>query len=232
MIAMARAKLAEAPSTQDYFRLLAKRAQYAAEQGNYAISAALVLRERSVEAIFEGWNTLFGQRDPSGHAEMNAIRLSYAVSRLPDDTAASLVKQAQGANALHTREHDGPHEPERVLYTTLEPCPMCTVCLINAGIRHVVVAAQDPPSGALEHSRLRQLPPLWSHLADVGGLRVSFCQTRDPDDPITYLPPPLHNELIDRFTRSRTELDEALGTEGVLDTAAASLHAWKVMHGG
>jgi tRNA(Arg) A34 adenosine deaminase TadA len=231
MSTMAYKQLAASPTTEDYFRLLAKRAEYAADHGNYAIAAALVFRDSDAEAVFEGWNTLFGERQPSGHAEMNAIQLTHAVASLPDEAATGLVHKAMAAGAIHARRRIDNGQRESILYTTLEPCPMCTVCLINAGVDHVIIAAQDPPSGALEHSRLRRLPPLWSDLADASGLKVSFCQSNDPEDVVTYVPADLHDELLDRFMQSRGKLDKVLGDNGVLDFQAASSHAWEIVHG-
>jgi tRNA(adenine34) deaminase len=231
MSTMARAHLATFPATQDYFRLLAVRAEYAAAHGNYGISAALVLREPGREVVFEGWNTLFAERDPSGHAEMNAIRLAHAVASMPDEGSAAVIQRAHAAGALHASALTGDAVSERVLYTTLEPCPMCTVCLINAGIDRVIVAAADPPSGTLEHARLRQLPPLWLHLAEASGLEVAFCQTQDESDRMTYLPAALHTELLERFAQSRAELDASLGDRGVLDFDTATSRAWTLLHG-
>jgi tRNA(Arg) A34 adenosine deaminase TadA len=231
MSTMARVHLATPAATQDYFRLLAGRADYAAAHGNYAISAALVLREPGRETVFEGWNTLFAEHEPGGHAEMNAIRLAHAAASMPDEGSVPVVQRALAAGALHARTRADDDTSERVLYTTLEPCPMCTVCLINAGVDHVIVAAADPPSGTLERTRLRQLPPVWLHLAESSGLEVSFCQSQDESDQLTYLPLTLYNELLDRFAQSRAELDQALGNHGVLDFDAAASHAWALLHG-
>jgi tRNA(Arg) A34 adenosine deaminase TadA len=209
-------------ATEDYFRVLADRARMAGEAGSYAIAAALVIRAADHEVVCEGWNTLFAERDPSGHAEMNAIRLAHACSRLPDERARTIVAHAGRQAALHVHPRPG-DPPSRVLYTTLEPCPMCTVCLINAGVDRVVIAAADPPSGTLEPSRLARLPEVWPELA--GGIEVVFCQSTDPSALATYLPPELQTDLLDRFSRSRDRLDGKLGSKGVLDFAAAAANA-------
>jgi tRNA(Arg) A34 adenosine deaminase TadA len=231
MFTVGQARLAALPATQDYFRLLAGRAAYAAAHGNYGIAAALVLREPGREVVFEGWNTLFAEHEPSGHAEMNAIRLAHAVAGTSDESSVGIIRRACAAGALHTRTLPDDAISERLLYTTLEPCPMCTVCLINAGVSHVIIAAADPPSGALEPTRLRGLSPLWLHLAEASGLVVSFCQTQDENDQATYLPVALHTELMERFAQSRVELDQSLGDHGVLDFDAAVSHAWALFHG-
>lgn len=42
-----------------------------------------------------------------------------------------------------------PNMGEGVLYTTLEPCPMCTGALVMSGVRHVRYGARDPEWGAM-----------------------------------------------------------------------------------
>ncbi len=215
-------------TAQDYFTLLRDRAQTAREGGNYAISAALVIRCQGLEVVTVGINTLFGLRDPSGHAEMNAIRLAQRLGarELAGADLAELLREGS------LRIGRVPHAAtETILYTTLEPCPMCTACIITAGIRRVVIAAEDPPSGALSPARLRALAPLWGQLAESIGLRVSFCQSRNPEDGDTYLAPALRDELIELFLASREPLDRALGDNGVLDVGAISTSAARVLEG-
>jgi tRNA(Arg) A34 adenosine deaminase TadA len=180
--------------------------------------------------VFEGWNTLFAERDPSGHAEMNALRLAHAVASLPDPRSVPLVALARREGAIH--RYEGRGEADRpVLYTTLEPCPMCTVCLINAGVSRVVVGAPDPPSGTLAPSRLARLPSIWPQLAAAAGLDVVFCQSTDAGDPATYLSPGLRRELLECFARSRDHLDASLGFQGVLDFSQASDRALELLRG-
>ena len=108
---------------------------------------------------------------------------------------------------------------------------MCTVCLINAGVERVVVATADPPSGTLELSRFRRLPPVWSNLAAASGLEVVFCQSNDASDDTTFLPAELQRALLEIFERSRTELDALLGTSGVVDFPRASANAQHYLSG-
>jgi tRNA(Arg) A34 adenosine deaminase TadA len=207
-------------AVQHYFTLLRDRALAAGASGNYAIAAALAIREGGVEVVFVGANTVFASRDPSGHAEMNAIRLAWEVGAA--EPRSDLLSQHVRDGSVLVRS--APHgERESILYTTLEPCPMCTVCIITAGIQRVVVAAEDPPSGSLITERLRSLPPLWPALAKSAGLQVSLCQSHDADDRSTYLPSELHRELIDVFLASRGPLDHELAEYGALDTR--SIHA-------
>lgn len=210
-------------AAEDYFTLLLDGAHAAHEQGNYAISAALVIRDRGIEVVSVGTNTVFGSRDPSGHAEMNAIRFACALGAhgAPDGGATATLDRG---GSLIVRRTPG-LERESILYTTLEPCPMCTACIITAGIGRVVIAAEDPLAGALSSPRLQALAPLWPELAQSIGLEVAFCQSVDPESTDTYLPPALHEQLIEIFLASREPLDRALGSEGVLDVDSIHAHA-------
>ncbi|HEY7329822.1 MAG TPA: nucleoside deaminase [Gemmataceae bacterium] len=49
------------------------------------------------------------------------------------------------------------------LFTSLEPCPMCLVRLLNADVSRVLFAAKDDPGGMVQ--RLNQLPPAWLEFA-------------------------------------------------------------------
>jgi tRNA(adenine34) deaminase len=217
-----------ASTAQDYFTLLRDRAQAAGRLGNYAISAALVIREGGIEIVTVGANTVFGSRDPSGHAEMNAIRLARELGEHePPDAPVGLAERIREQSVI---VRNAPHcRRETILYTTLEPCPMCTVCIITAGIQRVVIAAEDPPSGSLSSPRLRSLPPLWAELAESIGLEVCFCQSSSPESTDTYLAPALHDELIEIFLASREPLDRALGSDGVLDLSAISTNAARAL---
>ena len=48
------------------------------------------------------------------------------------------------------------------LFTSLEPCPMCLVRLLNADVSRVLFAARDDRGGMVQ--RLNQLPPAWLEL--------------------------------------------------------------------
>ncbi len=76
------------------------------------------------EIVATGRNCSVGKADPSGHAEIVALRSASASSgnyRLPDAT----------------------------LYVTLEPCVMCTGAIVQARIKRVVFGAYDKKAGAL-----------------------------------------------------------------------------------
>ena len=94
-------------------------ARRAGEASEVPVGAVLV---RGDSVLAEGANRTVGDGDPTGHAEMVAIRAGARVLgdwRLLDTT----------------------------LYVTLEPCAMCAGAIVLARIPRVVYAAPDPKAG-------------------------------------------------------------------------------------
>ncbi|MGM0658009.1 MAG: tRNA adenosine(34) deaminase TadA [Pseudomonadota bacterium] len=105
---------------KDLMRRALALAGEAEAAGEVAVGA---LVERGGAIVGEGNNRVIRDSDPSGHAEMVALR--RACARL-------------GNYRL----------PGATLYVTLEPCAMCAGALVHARIRRVVFAAWDPRVGA------------------------------------------------------------------------------------
>jgi tRNA(Arg) A34 adenosine deaminase TadA len=207
-------------SAAHYFGLLLERAERAERAGNYAIAAALVTRQSGREVIVHGANTMFQRHNPAGHAEMDAILTARDIGLAgPSDRAGTFRTLVERGEVILRPAPDMGREC--VLYTTLEPCPMCTVCLLNSGVERVVIAVEDPIAGSLSPDRLRSLPSLWTEFAT--SLDIQWGQTDNPDDPSTYVPPDLRAALVETFMRSRVALDSVLDANGVLDLRA--LHA-------
>jgi tRNA(Arg) A34 adenosine deaminase TadA len=170
-------------SDGEYFAMLLDAAVQAQDAGDYGIAAALVIRARNTELIGVGRNAVLSARDPLGHAEINAIRgiqsvLASQRTHQPQQPLPWTGRLTAGsASAVFFR----PALPalsagviESVLYTSLEPCPMCTVAILSSRIERVVIAAPDEEGGALAPERLAKLPPAWSSLAAEHGLTVAF----------------------------------------------------------
>ena len=51
-----------------------------------------------------------------------------------------------------------------VLYSSVEPCPMCLTRIINSGIKKVYYVAPDPEGGMV--TRMHDLPPFWRRFAE------------------------------------------------------------------
>ena len=96
---------------------LAERAQ---AEGEVPVGAVVVFDN---EILGEGWNRPIAARDPSAHAEINALR----------------------AAAMHLGNY---RLPGSTLYVTLEPCVMCAGAIIHARVARVLYGASDPKSGA------------------------------------------------------------------------------------
>lgn len=95
-------------------------ARAARDRGEVPVGAVLV---QDGEALGEGFNQPISEVDPTGHAEIVAIR-----------------------RAAHSRGNY--RLPGTTLYVTLEPCPMCAGAILNARVARVVFGAYDEKAGA------------------------------------------------------------------------------------
>ncbi|MDH3615579.1 MAG: tRNA adenosine(34) deaminase TadA [Gammaproteobacteria bacterium] len=93
----------------------------AANAGEVPVGAAVVVNG---DVIAIGRNRTIGDCDPSGHAEIVALR--------------------RAAQALNNHRL-----PDATLYVTLEPCVMCVGAIVQARIGRIVFGAYDPKAGAL-----------------------------------------------------------------------------------
>jgi len=96
-------------------------ARAAAGRGEVPIGAVLV---QGGEELGASANAAEEQSDATAHAELLALREGL---------------KKTGAKVL----------PEATLYVTLEPCPMCMGALIEARVRRVVWATENPKAGAV-----------------------------------------------------------------------------------
>ena len=104
---------------ETYMRTALEAAREAARLGEIPVGACIV---RDGEILSVGYNTRESERDPLGHAEINAIR--------------------QACQRLGSWRLDG-----CVLYVTLEPCPMCAGAIVQARIPKVVIGCMNPKAG-------------------------------------------------------------------------------------
>jgi tRNA(adenine34) deaminase len=101
-------------------------AEQAARLGEAPIGA-LVVDNKTQTLVAEAHNEPITLHDPSGHAEILAIRRA--------GVALSNYRLA----------------PELTLYVTLEPCTMCAGAISHARIARLVYGASDAKGGAVEH---------------------------------------------------------------------------------
>jgi tRNA(adenine34) deaminase len=110
------------PADDDLMRLALAEAEQAMQTGDVPVGAIVV--DEAGNVIGRGRNRREIDRDPTGHAEIVAMR----------QAAAHL-----GTWRLHGA----------TLIVTLEPCVMCAGALVNARIERVVYGCNDPKAGAL-----------------------------------------------------------------------------------
>jgi len=106
-----------------FLEMALEEAEMAFHEGTVPIGAVLV--DPSGNVIGKGRNRVFTNQDPTWHAEIDVIR------------------QAGG------KLFDVGYKNRCTMYTTVEPCPMCTGALILADISRVVWALSDEYLGAI-----------------------------------------------------------------------------------
>ncbi|GAB3734261.1 tRNA adenosine(34) deaminase TadA [Luteimonas pelagia] len=119
---------------------LADRAEH--EDDEIPVGAVLVSADGTV--LGEGWNRNIGDRDPSAHAEIVAMRRAG---------------QALGNHRLLGT----------TLYVTLEPCAMCAMAMVHARVSRVVFGAHDPKTGAAGSVFDLLADPRHNHRVEVVG---------------------------------------------------------------
>ena len=132
---------------QDRFVLVTLQEAIAAKkEGSGGIGACLV-RESTGEIIARGHNRQFTPHFRSDmHAEMDLM------DRYED---MAQVRKSAGRNP---RQVDG-----LVLYSSVEPCPMCLTRIINTGLKKTYYAAPDLDGGMVH--KISDLPAFWKDAA-------------------------------------------------------------------
>ena len=97
-----------------------EQARKAQAAGEVPVGAVVV---KDGEIIGAGFNAPIGSHDPTGHAEILALR--------------------DAANRLGNYRLPGCE-----LYVTLEPCAMCVGAMLHARIARLIYGAADPKNGA------------------------------------------------------------------------------------
>jgi cytosine deaminase len=129
----------EGPSHDRFILMTLTEALTSAKEGNFGVGAVLVADDG--EVIQKGRNRVFSPFFRSDrHAEM--------------DVLTSFEERFKSTRTLG----------DAVLFSSLEPCPMCLTRLITCGVGKVYYGARDEPGGMV--TRMADLPPEWIHLAE------------------------------------------------------------------
>jgi len=115
----------ELPATSDDAAMVEalRLARHAASEGEVPIGCVIV-HEPTGRVVGRGYNRRETDDDPTGHAEIVAIREAG---------------RALGSWRLS----------DCVLVVTLEPCPMCAGAIVNARLKRLVYGCDDPKAGAV-----------------------------------------------------------------------------------
>lgn len=108
---------------RSFMNIALNEAKLAAERGEVPVGAVIVSPDGNVLA--QAGNQTRDDKDPTAHAEINAIRSAC---------------RALGQDRLTGCD----------LYVTLEPCSMCATAIAHARIARVYYGASDPKSGGVE----------------------------------------------------------------------------------
>jgi len=126
------------PLPEPMRRALAE-ASAAAERGEVPVGAVVTCDN---EVVAQTGNAMRQARDPTAHAEMEALRAAAA---------------ALGTERLDRCD----------LWVTLEPCAMCAGAIALARVRRLYFAAADPKGGAVLHGPRLFGKPTCHHAPEV-----------------------------------------------------------------
>ena len=133
---------------EQYMQAALAQAREAAAAGEVPVGAVVVA---GGEIVAAGQNRSIRDSDPSGHAEIVALRAAAEARsnyRLSDAT----------------------------LYVTLEPCAMCLGAIVQARLARLVFGAYDPKAGAVGSVIDLTDSPAFNHRFEVlGGVLADAC---------------------------------------------------------
>jgi cytosine deaminase len=139
-----------------------KEALIGGRERNGGIGACLI-REATGEIVERSHNRQYEPHFRSDlHAEMDLLnryeeRMRITRSRNPKDPTFRNPRNMTGL----------------ILYTSVEPCPMCLTRIINAGVKKVYYALPDDNGGMAQ--RFDNLPPFWRSMAQGIILEPARC---------------------------------------------------------
>jgi tRNA(adenine34) deaminase len=126
-----------------------QQARAAAEMNEVPIGAVVAIDD---VIVGEGFNQPITSSDPTGHAEIVAIR-----------AAARSIGNYRLTGAT--------------LCVTVEPCAMCVGAIVHARIGTLVYGAREPKTGAVRSTMKLVEDPSWNHrTAVVEGVMAEECR--------------------------------------------------------
>ena len=138
-----------AANHEHFMRMAIEEAAKGVAEGNSAVGS-VVVRDGNIVAV--GRNLATSTNDPTAHTETVALRETGAAQGHPDMTGCTL-------------------------YTTFQPCPMCSGALIVSGVAIVVMGARpNPGEGRYAPYSMEQLfEQAGSKIEIINGILASEC---------------------------------------------------------
>lgn len=124
---------------QYFMNLALEQGRLAYDAGEVPVGAVVV---QNGTVIGRGYNQPITSLDPSAHAEIVALR--------------------DAANNIGNYRLSG-----ATLYVTVEPCAMCSGCLVHSRIERLVYATTEPKSGAIESAMRLLDSPFFNHKIEI-----------------------------------------------------------------
>jgi tRNA(adenine34) deaminase len=128
-------------ASPSFMQLALEEARAAAARGEVPVGCVVV---REGEVVARAGNRTVADKDPTGHAELIAIRAA-----------------AQSLGTERLTDCD--------LYVTLEPCAMCAGAVAFARLRRLYFGASDPKGGAVDNGVRFFESPTCHHRPEVYG---------------------------------------------------------------
>nr|WP_274380167.1 tRNA adenosine(34) deaminase TadA [Halomonas alkaliphila] len=129
-------------SDEFYMHRALDQAHLAFEEGEVPVGAVVVDAQGSIIGV--GRNSPIASCDPSGHAEIRALR--------------------EAGQQLGNYRLEG-----CTLFVTLEPCMMCAGAMIHARLSRLVYGAPEPRTGMVESKANVLAQPWFNHQVSVTG---------------------------------------------------------------
>ena len=145
----------------DLFALETLREALKGRRGRNGGIGACLVRERNGKIVARGHNRQYAPYFRSDlHAEMDLLTRYEERLKISRDKKEGVWNPRRAYGGL-------------ILFTSVEPCPMCLTRIINAGIQKVYFVAPDKTGGMA--TRLDALPPFWRELARQRTYAPALC---------------------------------------------------------
>jgi len=186
-----------------YIRAALGEALLASREGNYGIGAVVTITDGTTVREFRARNFMVTGAGVVDHAETRGL--------------LAVVKKAPFTEYCLNMELQARPRMGLSVYGTLEPCPMCTCAMTNAGaarsvsgvldgklVRELGLVTTDGSANAIGKKSGLQ-PRVWRHIQDTLGLVFEVLSTRDLQLPAL---------CWDIFAASRERVDNVIASRG------------------